>query len=363
MKIVMIVPYPIFPADEGGRVRARNLLKQLAVDHDVVLLTPRSPANATNDLPITIREITPPGARHQILSPSFLRHAAAIARDERPDVVIAEYPWPALHAWWLSRAAGARFVLDAPNVEADRFRSTASRAWPFVAAYERLATRLASRVFTVSNDDRARFIRRGVPASKIEVVPNGVDPDVMHPDDAARAATRRALGIDDQTRLLLFFGQLNYAPNRDAIATIAREIAPRLDRLAGGYEIVIAGKGDIEAFRRDFAHPRLRFTGVVAAIAPYINTADAVIAPIGSGGGTRLKVLESVACGTPVVSTPIGAEGIDRDACADLLVIADGWDSFAEAALDRERVKRGNVPARFLDMYSWTAIVRRVTWP
>lgn len=363
MKILVIVPYPIFPPDEGGRIRAYNLLKHLAPDHDLVLLTPHSPANAGNDLPARVYETTPAGARHQILSPGFLRSATHIMRGERPDVVLSEYPWPGLHGAYLALRARVPLVLDAPNVEGDRFRATGRRTWPLVALYERLVMRLASRIFVVSDDDRARFVRNGVRASKIKVVPNGVDPAVMHPDATARARIRAELAIDDATRMLLFFGQLDYAPNRKAIDVITRELLPRLDRSGARYETVVCGKGDIDRLRALYARPHLRFAGAVPRIAPYINAADAVLAPLRSGGGTRLKILESIACATPVVSTSIGAEGIDRFACGDLLRIADDWDAFAAYAASVPPVKGGNAPAGFLDMYSWANIVRRIDWP
>lgn len=358
----MIVPYPIFPPDEGGRVRAYNLLKQLASEHEIVLFTPKSEANASNDLPIKIIEATPEGRRHQIIDAGFLRRAYDVARDERPDVVMSEYAWPGLHGAYLARRLRVPFVYDAPNVEADRFRSTGSRVWPAVAAFERIVTRLATAVFTVSVEDSARFRKRGVPAKKLQVVPNGIDPSRVHPNPTAGADVRSALGIAPTTRMLLFFGQLGYAPNRDAVGTICDELVPRLDATGQDYVFVIAGKHG-EELRSFYVHPRMRFTGVVPDMTAYINAADAVAVPVTSGGGTRLKVLESVACARPVVSTTVGAEGIDVSACGEYLTIADDWDAFARALLAPTRALSGNVPAAFLDMYSWAGIVKRIQWP
>lgn len=362
MKILMIVPYAIFPPDEGGRVRAYNMLKQLSPEHETMLFMPRSPGNAASDLSTKIFETTPEGRRHQIIDAGFLRRAHEIARREQPDVIVAEYPWPGLHAAYLARRLRVPFVYDAPNVEADRFRSTGSRAWPAVSAYERLVTRLATSVLTVSAEDHARFRQRGVPERKLQIVPNGIDPAVIHPDAAAGARVRDELGVGAETRMLLFFGQLSYAPNREAVDLIAHELVPRLDAMGQDYVFVIAGKNG-EQLRSFYTHQRMRFTGAVSDIAPHINAADAVAVPVSSGGGTRLKVLESIACARPVVSTTVGAEGIDRAACGEFLTVVDGWDDFAEALVRPASANVGNVPAPFLDMYSWANIVKRIEWP
>jgi glycosyltransferase involved in cell wall biosynthesis len=361
VKIAMIVPYPIFPPDEGGRVRAYNLLKHLAPSHELVLFTPHSPANASCDLPLRQYETTAPGRRHQVFDAGFLRRAIAIAREERPDVIVSEYPWPGLHAAYLARRLGVPFVLDAPNVEGDRFRSTGSRVWRPVSLYERLIARMAAGVFVVSDEDRTRFLQKGVRSRKIQLVPNGVDPSVVFPDADAGAAVRSKLGVGS-TKMLLFFGQLAYAPNREAVAVIHDELVPRLDRAGVDYGFVIAGKNG-ESLATRYRHPKMRFAGAVASMSPYINAADAVVVPVTSGGGTRLKVLESIACATPVVSTTLGAEGIDGPACGALLTLVDGWDEFAAALAEPPVVKPGNVPARFLDMYSWANIASRIEWP
>jgi glycosyltransferase involved in cell wall biosynthesis len=125
------------------------------------------------------------------------------------------------------------------------------------------------------------------------------------------------------------------------------------------YVLLIAGKGDMDELRRLYRHPRSRLLGSVDEISHYINAADTVLVPLLSGGGTRLKIVESIACGVPVVSTSIGAEGIDRSACGDLLVIADTWDAFA-AAVANPPPRQAVPPAGFIETYGWSNVVKRL---
>jgi glycosyltransferase involved in cell wall biosynthesis len=226
-----------------------------------------------------------------------------------------------------------------------------------VDVYERLVTRFAASIFAVSEEDRRRFLGRGVPARKLQVVPNGVDPEALRPDPEEGAAVRAQLGLHPGSRMLLFFGQLDYAPNRQAVDIVLRELAPRLTAT-----IIVAGKGSAPPFRRGDRNAQIRFIGSVPAMRPWINAADAVIVPVTSGGGTRLKILEAIACGTPVVSTSIGAEGIDRSVCGDLLSVVDGWDAFAAIAATVMANEPRRVPPGFVERYSWESIVHAIRW-
>jgi glycosyltransferase involved in cell wall biosynthesis len=357
-RIAMIAPYAVFPPDEGGRVRIYNIIKHLAARYDVTLLTP-SLGGAHVDLPVTVHECIPGGRRHQLFSLRFLRRARRIFRSERPDAIVAEFIWHGLHGALLARLLRSRFVLDSHNVESLRFRSAGAWYWRAVAAWEWLVMRLAHRVLVVSDEDRASLIALGVRAAKIQVVPNGVDGEKMHPDESSGAHTRRELGIAPETKLLLFFGQLSYAPNREALEILRDRVLPMIERRSRDFQLIIIGKGDTGVLRRRFDHTRVRFLGVVDDLAPYINAADAVIVPVLSGGGSRLKILESIACGTPVVSTSMGAEGIDREICGGLLRVTDDWEVFAELALAPNAAPR-RPPRSFLDAYEWHNIVSRL---
>jgi glycosyltransferase involved in cell wall biosynthesis len=351
-KIAVFAPFPIVPTDDGGRVRMYHMIKELAKRYDVLLLTP-SLRGAKLDLPVRVYECFPTGQRHQLLSAGGLWRAWRILRHERPDVLLAEFIWHGVHCAVLSRLLGVPFVVDSHNVESARFRDT-GRPWRWVRAWEWITMRLAQRVLVVSDEDRDALVRLGMHASKIEVIPNGVDPALMHRDDSARSSTRAALGVGEETQLLLFFGQLDYAPNRHALEIIERELLPRWSADTD-YLLAIAGKGA----SRPVDSPRVRMLGGVPDIAPYVNAADFVVVPVTSGGGTRLKILESIACGAPVVSTSAGAEGIDRAICGPLLDVTGDWDEFARLAMERRHGAR-EAPSGFLDRYAWHNIVSRL---
>ena len=82
--------------------------------------------------------------------------------------------------------------------------------------------------------------------------------------------------------------------------------------------------------------------------------------PIMSGSGTRIKLLESVACGVPTVATSLAAEGLDLAACGPALTIADGWDAFAAAIERVAGLDRASPSDLFVSMYDWRCIVERI---
>jgi glycosyltransferase involved in cell wall biosynthesis len=107
----------------------------------------------------------------------------------------------------------------------------------------------------------------------------------------------------------------------------------------------------------DLAHPSLIFTGVVDHIERYVNAADVVIVPLAKGGGTRIKILEAIACGKPVVSTSKGAEGLINDLTRPFVKIADVWDTFASHVVTLLKSRRCvKVPKEFVRRYSWQEI-------
>jgi glycosyltransferase involved in cell wall biosynthesis len=153
---------------------------------------------------------------------------------------------------------------------------------------------------------------------------------------------------------------MNHPPNADGIAWFVREVWPQTPDA----RLLVVGRDPPESVLR-LASDRIAVTGAVPDVAPYFARATAVIVPLLSGGGTRLKILEAFAAGRAVVSTSIGAEGLEVSDGRHLL-LADGAHAFAEATgrllADPELRARLAAEARKLvqERYDWRALGDRL---
>ncbi len=132
------------------------------------------------------------------------------------------------------------------------------------------------------------------------VVPNGVDLERFRPEDPTQHRTR-------DPRRLLFLGSLDYAPNLDAIEHLVRDILPSVP---GAWQLDIVGARPHPALGW-LAGPNVRVVGEVDDVRPHLARAAALVVPLRIGGGSRLKIVEALAMGCPVISTGTGAEGLE----------------------------------------------------
>ncbi|MCX7818950.1 MAG: glycosyltransferase family 4 protein [Kiritimatiellae bacterium] len=297
----------------------------------------------------------------------FLPPAAATVRrtirEVQPAVVVLTSVW----AWAPLRGLGHRppTVLDAHDVLAAAIAERFGPRHPFtrlVGAWEGAVVRAVDHLIVCSDADAAGMCARyGVAKDRVSVVPNGTDLDL---DQRAREAPLDAhvlRRLADAGRVLLFMGKLDYQPNREALRFLADVVLPALDAAAPGrWRLLVVG-GPVPSGRWPAA---VVFTGRVPEVAPYLVRADVCVAPIFSGSGTRLKILEAMAAGRPVVATPKAAEGLTAENGRHLL-IAEATD-FAAAVLrlgeDAELAARIGQSGRELvrAQYSWDA--SRARW-
>jgi polysaccharide biosynthesis protein PslH len=192
--------------------------------------------------------------------------------------------------------------------------------WPELAKivrYERHTYERYDLAITMSEIDRKRLQRR-CPALPAEVIPNGVDISYFMPQPEV-----------DDGRTLVYIGHYAYPPNADAVRYFVRTIWPLVRAHVPDAQFVAVGTQP----PADLAeHPGVKVTGVVPDIRPYLARATVVVAPLRVGGGTRIKIIEALATGKAVVSTTIGAEGLDIVGDRDLL-LADEPETFAAAVI------------------------------
>jgi sugar transferase (PEP-CTERM/EpsH1 system associated) len=202
-----------------------------------------------------------------------------------------------------------------------------------------------------SERERTALLQR-VPGAKIRVIANGVDAEHQNPGQAESGQARRDI---------LFVGSMDYHANIDAAVYFAREIWPRIQQSRPDLRFVILGSKPVEEIKALARLNGIAVTGTVETVGPYYQKALMSVVPLRVGSGTRLKVLEAMAAGVPVVSTPLGAEGLDLIHGQELL-LANDPAAFAAAVLQlagdegerRRLASAGRETVR--NHYDWSAI-------
>jgi sugar transferase (PEP-CTERM/EpsH1 system associated) len=266
-------------------------------------------------------------------SPTVTRELERLLSRNRFDVVQVEGIFMSAYVPLIRRFA-PRALLNADwhNVDSglmDRYAENELR-WPHRLYARRTASLLRKLEdqflstcdsHTVCSElERQHLLSRNSQAN-IEVIPNGVD-------TKAFAATARTA---DHQRTLLFVGAMDYHANIDGVRYFANEVWPAIHQRRPELQFLIVGSKPSPEVRKLGERPGITVTGAVDDLRPYYADALAAVVPLRIGGGTRLKILEAMAAGTPVISTSIGAEGLPVRNGRDIL-LADSPQELAQAA-------------------------------
>ncbi|MEA3136531.1 MAG: polysaccharide biosynthesis protein PslH, partial [Thermoplasmata archaeon] len=277
-------------------------------------------------------------------------------RADRPRFVIASLYMSGLTVARALRSTSVPLVLDHHNVEHQRFRTMGR---PLVARamrrYERWLFRRSSLIVVVSEDDRQGLRAMGVQDGKLVVVPNGFDPKQFRFDPARGAQVRTELGLTPTDKAVLFFGKLDYAPNRDAVLKILDVARAFADRPEIRFLIAGANLGPMSL------PDNVTYLGAVKSTADLLQAADLVLAPLSSGGGTKLKVIEALATGRTVLTSPVGVEGLGADIAAVCHICTNGdWESGLRALLPSSRFGASPSVAqeRAVRPFEWDVVVQ-----
>ena len=215
--------------------------------------------------------------------------------------------------------------------------------------YERVLSPKFDAVTCTSDIDAAVF-QRHCAKDAIEIIPNGVDITHYLPDFTTEAPAH-----------LIYIGSMDWYPNEDAVAFFADEVLPRIQEKVPDVRFSIVGGNPSGRVQKLAERDGVVVTGRVPEIKPYFAEATVFVVPLRIGSGTRLKILEALAMGKAIVSTTVGAEGLDlKD--GEEIFIADEPIAFADAVtrllMDSELRRRigENGRARVERDYDWRSI-------
>jgi glycosyltransferase involved in cell wall biosynthesis len=200
--------------------------------------------------------------------------------------------------------------------------------WWRLRRFEREICLASKRILAVSEVDKAALLRlsSGI-ERRIKVLPNGVDPDYW-----SRDAEYPSTAVGDTGEILVFDGSMDFRPNVDAVQWFAREAWPLVRAERPGARFYIVGRNPTREVLALGSIPGITVTGAVDDPRSWVAAATVYVVPMRIGGGVRLKVLQAMAMGCALVSTPVGVEGIGVQDSKEV-VIAASVRSFAQATL------------------------------
>ena len=388
VRILWVKAGKLLPVDTGGKIRSFNILKQLALRHDVTLLSyygggddfayeselreqfagalalhtgPLDRSKASRLLDFARRSLSPaPYAVSKFTSPLVRRRIVEWDRERAFDVIVCDFLAASLNFPLSLRTPTVLFQHNVESMLWQRRADTEShpvkrlvtvREARKMHRYERETVGRFRHVIAVSDIDRQAMATMTDPRD-IHVVPTGVDTRAFRPDVR-----------NDQPRPeLLFLGSMDWEPNIDAVRYFCESIWPSVLARVPDARFRVVGRQPPSSIQR-LASDNIEIVGRVPSVGEHLHRAAVFVVPLRIGGGTRLKIYEAMGAGKAVVSTTIGAEGLDVEHGTNIL-LADAPEAFATAVvrLLQSPAERRALENGALDLaarYDWSAIAVR----
>jgi polysaccharide biosynthesis protein PslH len=361
LSILCVSQMPASPPRRGAQARVHGLMTQLARRHDltaamlvddefdaeecrramqaycrevVLVENPYGREGLAKRL-LQLRSLAATRSfdRLRVTVPALQRALDQVLRADRFDVVNLEFPYLG-HCHLRQAPPGERLpalVVDSHEIAYDLARQFAVAGtnlgrrlyaganWRKLRQEELGIYREASGVYLCSAADEQRLLDQ-IPDARTAVIPNAADVEYYQP---------RPSDPPPDGRTVVYFGLLSTVPNVDGVVHFVRDIWPRIAGAHPGAHCKIIGDQPPPSLLA-LAGPRVELTGFVSDLRPHLAAAAAVVVPLRLGGGTRLKIVEAMAMGKAIVSTTLGAEGIEAVPGRDIL-IEDEPVAFAKA--------------------------------
>lgn len=377
MKILMLTPWLPHPPNWGFAKRVFHTIEVLARRHEVTLLSYSEGHDAASIKVLqglchavhTVVPTPPPFGKRvaQLASlasrTSFQRRMTVSAPMQQAlDRLLKETAYDVVHLQ-SSQMAGFRFapgsvvVLDEHNIEYELYYRMYQGEGSLFRRYfswleyhrfkrEEIASWQSVAGCATTSEREARIINGIAPDLPTVVVPNAVDTEYFSPSSAP---------VDPHA--IVFTGLMKYRPNVDGAAFFVKDILPRIVAVEPRATFYIVG-ADPPPQVLQLASPNVIVTGSVPDVRPFVERAAVFVVPLRMGSGTRLKVLEGLAMGKPMVSTALGCEGIELTH-GEHLLIADDAQPFADAVLE---VMQSPARAQHLSKEGRALVLRQYRW-
>jgi polysaccharide biosynthesis protein PslH len=389
MRILWISPRQCFPPNSGAKLRDYHCAKalgQIAELTYVHFLDPGANPPSSTDMPfcraiVSVKKPPTYTAWNLVrglvgrwplpilnyFSPDMAAVLKNLRAKENFDIVHFDSMHMASYATLFTNSGSPRVrsVYDWHNIESESMKrysvevkSVARRFYAnsTVPRLQKLETALLQNAFAhiVCSKREEMELKSRMPGARVATIPNGVDTAFF---------ARPTVDVRWPPKSIIFVGAMNYYPNIDAALWFARDVWPRLRSLFPECRLTLVGSDPAPAVLALLGAEGIEVTGTVQDVRPFYHHADVALAPLRMGGGTRLKILEAMAAGVPVISTAVGAEGLAVESGRNILIAdetnPESWVRAFRSLGESESLRTDLVASAMLlvrDHYDWTVI-------
>jgi glycosyltransferase involved in cell wall biosynthesis len=343
-RLLMCVPFVPYPPKSGGKIRVYQALRYMSRHYRIHLIAVQDHLQHSDDigpleefceqicilpaprfLPFKLHHLRDFFSRFPgslvIHSPVLAKNAMAWAYEETFDILQMEFSplahyglkLPARHkALTLHYLAEEAYTGYAEQLNRGFKRWYFQREKRKISSYELDLVKQYDHVF-VTSPSHSAFIQKSIASSQISIIPNGVDTEYFH-------RSKR----ENTTPVFLFIGSLHINPaNQEALLITLSNLFPKIKRLLPDAQLYVIGAGLTEPIQRNFCAQDVHFPGEVEDVRPYFAMATAVLLPMASGSGTKLRIPTAMAMGRVIITTEKGLAGYDLMDGKHLLVAND----------------------------------------
>lgn len=348
-RIVVLAPSSAYPPTDGGSQVTADICNRLAKYATVKLLTNTQLNHPQNNNLNIVNFFSATRSKYVNLNTIFCLYK--LFKTFRPHCCILIQPFYFFPAYVISKLFRTKFVIYSLNLEFNRF-SSLGRLWAgMLYPYEFLAYRSTQLTVFISEKEQLSAINLfRLPEERTAYLPHGI----VFPSGSHNSAWAN----NPHQYRIIFFGNLNYLPNRLAVELLVQEIAPRLGQyISTPYRIDIAGSGfEVDKYQHQTLNKlNISFLGFVDDLREFIIGADLMLNPVQSGGGIQTKIIDTVACGVTVVASRTGSLGLPVSVFGKKLCIVNDndWVGYCESTRDILRhTSRIPTPKQFFDHYN-----------
>jgi glycosyltransferase involved in cell wall biosynthesis len=375
-KILVLSPSDIFPPVDGNTENIYHIIKYLAPKNILgVLLSYVFSQGGAVDLShpnLTIRYCPPTifdrlQYKSFLINPYYFKAAHDLMQGLEADIIQCQVLYTIFVGYSLKNRFHKPLVLVQENAEyIKQVKFQAPGYVTYVLRWiEHMACNVADKIVAVSEVDKKHMVDLyNIPEQKVYVIEHCADAENFKYDREGGRKAREALGISDQDIVLTYVGKMDAPHNTVATQYIAERIYPVVSSRHPNSRFMIIGQNYEHLLK--YKKERISFTGFVSNkrnvspnLADYLSASDIVIVPMDRGSGTRLKILEAAACSRPIVSTDIGAEGLEFTDGEEILLTRDVDEEFIRLVLGlmEDKAWRESLGERarqkLLARYSW----------